>query len=650
MKYKSLRNFIDILEKKKQIKRILLPINPNLEITEIAYRTLNAQGPALIFENPIGYKMPILCNLFGTKERVLMAIGKNTIEDLKELGELIAFLRKPESPHSFREFVNVAPKFTTILNMFTKKIKNASCQEEIIYGDKVDLNILPIMRCWPGDIAPLITWGLTITKGLYKSRQNLGIYRQQILSKNKTIIRWLPNRGGSLDFQEWLKINNNKNKTFPIAVALGADPATMLAAVTPIPNNISEYSFAGLLRNNKTEVVKCISSDLEVPAHSEIILEGFLHNEFSEEGPHGDHTGYYNEIEVFPVFTITHITKRKNSLYHSTYTGKPIDEPAILGSVLNELFIPILQKQFPEIVDFYLPPECCSYRLSIISIQKMYLGHAKQLMISIWSILRQFMYIKFIIICDEDINIRNWKEVMWAVSTRVDPIRDTILIDNMPIDYLDFSSPKKGLGSKIGFFFWIPNLREKNELQSRESFLIVVLFWIVLGSVGALPFLFVKYPNLSITDAFFESFSGLTTTGATILFNLDKLPESILFYRQMLQWFGGMGIIVLALAILPMLGAGGMQLYKAEMPGPIKDNKMRPRIAETAKTLWLIYVALTFLCALSLWGAGLPIFEAITHSFSTVSIGGFSTHDSNIGFYKNTNVEIIIAVFLIISG
>ncbi|AFA40988.1 3-octaprenyl-4-hydroxybenzoate decarboxylase [Wigglesworthia glossinidia endosymbiont of Glossina morsitans morsitans (Yale colony)] len=450
MQYKSLRNFVDILEKKNQIKRILLPIDPNLEITEIAYRTLQAKGPALIFENPLGYNIPVLCNLFGTQERILMGIGRSTLDSLRELGNLIAFLRKPELPCNFRDFFNMAPKFTTILSMLTKKVKNAPCQEEVISGNKVDLGILPIMRCWPEDVAPLITWGLTITKGLYKKRQNLGIYRQQILSKNKTLIRWLPNRGGFSDFQTWLKAKKNKDQVFPVAVALGPDPATMLAAVTPIPDNISEYSFAGLLRKNKTEVVKCISSDLEVPANSEIILEGFLSDQFSEEGPYGDHTGYYNEVEVFPIFTVTHITKRKNPLYHSTYTGKPIDEPAMIGSVLNELFIPILQKQFPEIIDFYLPPECCSYRMCIVSIQKMYVGHSRQLMISIWSILRQFMYIKFIIVCDNDINIRNWKEVMWSLSTRVDPMRDTIIIDNMPIDYLDFSSPKKGLGSKIG--------------------------------------------------------------------------------------------------------------------------------------------------------------------------------------------------------
>ncbi|BAC24267.1 yigC [Wigglesworthia glossinidia endosymbiont of Glossina brevipalpis] len=450
MKYVCLRSFIKILEKHKKIKRIFVPISPNLEITEISHRTINKEGPALIFENPKGYKMPLLCNLFGTTERVAMAMGGKDIKYIRKLGKIISFLKTPEAPKNIKDILNIAPKFKAMLHMFTKKVNNAPCQEEIFSGSDVDLTSIPIMKCWPNDIGPLITWGLTITKGPYKKRQNIGVYRQQVIEKNKIIMRWLPHRGGALDFLSWKNSKKAYEDKFPVAIALGADPATILSAVTPIPDNLSEYSFAGLLRKNKTEVIKCISSDLEVPAYSEIILEGYLDDKIAEEGPYGDHTGYYNEIERFPILNITHITKRKDSLYHSTYTGKPIDEPSVIGMALNELFIPILQKQFPEIIDFYLPPECCSYRISVVSIKKQYLGHANQIMMGIWSILRQFMYTKFIIVCDDDIDIRNWKDIMWSISTRVDPYRDTLLIKNTPIDYLDFASEKKNLGSKIG--------------------------------------------------------------------------------------------------------------------------------------------------------------------------------------------------------
>ncbi|UDG80686.1 3-octaprenyl-4-hydroxybenzoate carboxy-lyase [Candidatus Hartigia pinicola] len=449
MKYRDLRDFIVQLEKKNELKRITIEIDPYLEMTEIADRTLKAGGPALLFEHPKGYNMPVLCNLFGTKQRVAMGVGKKNFTALHDIGELLAFLKSPDPPKAFRDLCNQLPKFKKILNMPTKRLYSAPCQEKIWVGDDVDLTKIPIMHCWPDDVAPLITWGLTITRNITKTRQNLGIYRQQLLTKNKVIIRWLSNRGGAIDFKEWCHVHSNIK--FPVAVALGADPATMLGAVAPIPDTLSEYAFAGLLRGNNTEVIKCISHDLEVPATAEIILEGYIEpGEVALEGPYGDHTGYYNEINYFPVFTVTHMTQRHDAIYHSTYTGRPPDEPAILGEALNEILIPILQKQFPEIVDFYLPPESCSYRIAIVTIKKQYAGHAKCIMMGIWSYLRQFIYTKFIIVCDDDINARDWKDVIWAISTRVDPARDTVIMKNTPIDYLDFASPVAGLGSKMG--------------------------------------------------------------------------------------------------------------------------------------------------------------------------------------------------------
>lgn len=449
IKYKDLREFIKTLEQEKELKKIYLKIDPILEITEIADRTINKNGPALLFKYPKNSKIPLLCNLFGTTKRVAMAMGKNSIADLKEIGEVIAFIKGPELPKNFHDFLKKIPHIKKILNMPLKKTKKGYCQEEIIQGKEVDLSELPILRCWPKDIAPLITFGLTVTKGPYKNRQNLGIYRQQVIDKNKLIIRWLPQRGGALDFKEWCDKYPNIN--FPMSIVLGADPATIISAVTPIPDFLSEYSFAGLLRGKKTEVVKCISNNLEVCSRSEIVLEGYIkQNEVSLEGPFGDHTGYYNETELFPVFTVTHITKRQNAIYHTTYTGKFPDEPSVLSLCLNEVFIPILKKQFPEIIDFYLPPEACSYRIAVVKIKKKYSGHSKYIMMGIWSYLKQFMYTKFIIVCDEDINIRDWKDVVWAISTRVDPIRDTMFIKNTTIDYLDFSSPINGLGSKVG--------------------------------------------------------------------------------------------------------------------------------------------------------------------------------------------------------
>ncbi|MEW6999243.1 4-hydroxy-3-polyprenylbenzoate decarboxylase [Colwelliaceae bacterium BS250] len=449
MKYKDLRDFIEQLEKIGQLKRITKPISTDLEMTEISDRTLRAEGPALLFENPIGYDMPVLTNLFGTAHRVALAMGQKDVTALRDVGKLLAMLKEPEPPTGFKDALDKLPIYKQVLNMPTKRLKKAPCQEIVLSGDDVDLTKLPIQTCWPGDVAPLITWGLTITKGPEKERQNLGIYRQQLLSKNKVIMRWLSHRGGALDFQEFKKKHPGEN--YPVSVALGADPATILGAVTPVPDSLSEYAFAGLLRGSKTEVVKSISNDLEVPASAEIILEGYLApDEMAPEGPYGDHTGYYNEVDEFPVFTVTHITMRKDPIYHSTYTGRPPDEPAILGVALNEVFVPILQKQFPEIVDFYLPPEGCSYRMAIVTMKKQYPGHAKRVMMGVWSFLRQFMYTKFVIVCDDDINARDWKDVIWAMTTRMDPARDTLLVENTPIDYLDFASPVSGLGSKMG--------------------------------------------------------------------------------------------------------------------------------------------------------------------------------------------------------
>lgn len=449
MKYKDLRDFIELLEKKGQLKRIKQEIDTYLEMTEIADRTLRAKGPALLFENPKGYSIPVLANLFGTPERVALGMGQEDVSELREVGKLLAFLKEPEPPKGIKDALSQLPVFKQVLNMPPKEVKKAPCQQVIIEGDDVDLTKLPIQHCWPGDAAPLITWGLTVTKGPYKKRQNLGIYRQQLLGKNKIIMRWLSHRGGALDYQEWCK--EHPGEPYPVSVALGADPATILGAVTPVPDTLSEYAFAGLLRGSKTEVVKSISNDLQVPASAEFVLEGYIEQgEMAPEGPYGDHTGYYNEVDDFPVMTVTHITHRKDPIYHSTYTGRPPDEPAILGVALNEVFVPILQKQFPEIVDFYLPPEGCSYRMAVVTMKKQYPGHAKRVMMGVWSFLRQFMYTKFVIVCDDDVNARDWNDVIWAITTRMDPARDTTMIENTPIDYLDFASPVSGLGSKMG--------------------------------------------------------------------------------------------------------------------------------------------------------------------------------------------------------
>jgi 4-hydroxy-3-polyprenylbenzoate decarboxylase len=451
MKYSDLREFVAQLEANGDLKRIKAEVSPLLEMTEICDRVLRAGGPALVFERPAGHTIPVLANLFGAVRRVAAAMGVAADDEnpsaLREVGKMLAFLREPEPPKGLRDLWEKFPVWKQLLNLPPKVVSSAPSQEVILEGSEVDLARLPVQTCWPDDAGPLITWGLTVTRGPAKARQNLGIYRQQVIGRNRVIMRWLAHRGGALDFRDHL---NSSNEPFPVAVALGADPATMLAAVAPIPDTLSEYQFAGLLRGARTELVKCMGNSLEVPATAEIILEGSIGDETAEEGPHGDHTGYYNEVERFPVMSVQRITMRRAPLYHSTYTGKPPDEPAMLGVALNEVFVPLLQKQFPEIIDFYLPPEGCSYRLAVVSMKKQYPGHAKRVMFGIWSYLRQFMYTKFIVVCDDDVDVRDWKEVIWALTTRADPARDSVLVENTPIDYLDFASPVSGLGSKMG--------------------------------------------------------------------------------------------------------------------------------------------------------------------------------------------------------
>lgn len=467
MAYRDLRDFMGQLEARGELRRIRVPVDPRLEMTALSDRVLRAGGPALLFEQPAGHSrgpdgraIPVLANLFGTPERVARAMGVEHDDwrtALRDIGKLLAFLKEPEPPKGLVDaWKNTRPVFMKVLDMAPKERGNPPCQEVVWEGDDVDLARLPVQTCWPGDVAPLITWGLTVTRGPHKKRQNLGIYRQQVIARNQVIMRWLAHRGGALDFREHAQAH--PGTPFPVAVALGADPATILGAVTPVPDTLSEFQFAGLLRGSRTEVAKCITHALQVPAQAEMVLEGHICPDADDpsgyesalEGPYGDHTGYYNEQERFPVFTIERITLRRDPVYHSTYTGKPPDEPAMLGVALNEVFVPLLQKQFPEIVDFYLPPEGCSYRLAVVSLKKQYAGHAKRVMFGVWSFLRQFMYTKFIIVVDHDIDARDWKEVIWAMTTRVDPARDTLLVESTPIDYLDFASPVAGLGSKMG--------------------------------------------------------------------------------------------------------------------------------------------------------------------------------------------------------
>ncbi|EGR2427432.1 4-hydroxy-3-polyprenylbenzoate decarboxylase [Vibrio cholerae] len=471
MNFKDLRDFLDYLEQRGELKRITHPIDPHYEMTEISDRTLRAKGPALLFENPLGYDFPVLTNLFGTPERVAMGMGRQQVQELRDVGQWLAYLKEPEPPRGLKELIEKLPVFKQVLNMPVKRLRRAPCQEIVWQGDEVDLDKIPVMSCWPDDVAPLLTWGLTITRGPHKKRQNLGIYRQQKIARNKVIMRWLAHRGGALDLRDWME--KHPGEPFPVSVAFGADPATILGAVTPVPDTLSEYAFAGLLRGSRTEVVKSISNDLEVPASAEIVLEGYIDpNEFADEGPYGDHTGYYNEVERHHVFTVTHVTMRNKPIYHSTYTGRPPDEPAVLGVALNEVFVPILQKQFPEIADFYLPPEGCSYRMAIVTLKKQYLGHAKRVMLGVWSFLRQFMYTKFVIVCDEQVNARDWPQVIAAMVNHMSPLRDTLFIEHTPIDSLDFASPVVGLGSKIGLdatVKWPAELVLSNSDQSDKT-------------------------------------------------------------------------------------------------------------------------------------------------------------------------------------
>ncbi|HEX4598192.1 MAG TPA: 4-hydroxy-3-polyprenylbenzoate decarboxylase [Burkholderiaceae bacterium] len=465
MRYGDLRDFLQALERVGKLARINREVSPRLEITEVSRRVLARSGPALLFLRPGTGSMPVLTNLFGTQDRIALAMGGEGAERLREVGELLAALKEPEPPDGLRDALGkVAMLKTALWDMAPRSVRGAACQQVVWEGTEVDLSRLPIQTCWPEDVAPLITWGIVVTRGPHKKRQNLGIYRQQVLGRNKVAMRWLAHRGGALDFRDHRLAR--PAEPFPIAVALGADPATVLGAVTPVPDQLSEYQFAGLLRGSRTEITRCIGSDLEVPAGAEIVLEGAIlpdpsnrNGEISAvnagyetalEGPFGDHTGYYNEIERFPVFTIERITMRRDPIYHSTYTGRPPDEPSVLGVALNEVFVPILRRTFPEIVDFYLPPEGCSYRLAVITMRKQYPGHARRVMFGVWSFLRQFMYTKLLIVTDADIDARNWSDVVWAITTRVDPARDTVIVENSPIDYLDFASPTPGLGSKMG--------------------------------------------------------------------------------------------------------------------------------------------------------------------------------------------------------
>jgi 4-hydroxy-3-polyprenylbenzoate decarboxylase len=450
MSYNNLRDFLVHLERLGELKRVAPRVDPNLEITEICQRTLRSGGPALLFENPKDSRFALVGNLFGTTRRVALAIGRESSAELRELGRLLAFLKEPRLPKGIGEVLETLPAVRKLLHMLPRALRDAPCQENVIAAADVDLSEMPIQTCWPQDAGPLITFGLVITKGPYKDRQNIGIYRQQVIAPNKVIMRWLAHRGGAIDYREWQEAHPGER--FPVAVVIGADPATLIAAVTPIPDTLSEHQFAGLLRGARSEVVQCRTNALQVPASGEFVLEGYIApGEEALEGPFGDHTGYYNVQARFPVFTVECVTHRHRPIYHSTYMGRaPYDEPSVLAMALNEVFIPILQQPFPEIVDFYLPPEACSYRVAVVSIKKRYPGHARRIMFAVWSHLRQFTYTKFVIVTDDDINVRDWKEVIWAISTRVDPARDTLIVEHTPIDYLDFASPVAGLGSKMG--------------------------------------------------------------------------------------------------------------------------------------------------------------------------------------------------------
>lgn len=446
----TLREFVARLEETGQLKRISAPVDPEFEITEVCDRVLRRGGPALLFEHPAGYDMPVLANLFGTPERIAHAAGRRSVSELRELGEVLGELHAPQPPAKFSELFHRLGLLGQVLRTPLREQANPPCQACVQSGDGVDLTALPMLTCWPEDAAPLLSWGLVVTQGPDRGRYNLGVYRQQLIGRNRLIMRWLPHRGGALDYRAWCRAHPGER--FPLAVAIGADPATLLAAATPIPDGISEYAFAGLVRGARTQVSRCISNALRIPAQAEIVLEGHIEpGDTAREGPFGDHTGYYNDVEAFPVFTVTHVTHRHDPLYHATYTGRPPDEPSVLASALNELYVPILRRQFPEIVDFCLPPEACSYRIACVSIRKAYPGHARQIMCGLWGTLRQFLYTKMIIVTDDDVDVRDWKDILWALSTRVDARRDTLILENTPMDNLDFASPTAGLGAKLGF-------------------------------------------------------------------------------------------------------------------------------------------------------------------------------------------------------
>lgn len=452
----SLREFATKLERQGELRRIATSVSPHLEMTALCDRVLRRGGPALLFERPQGHTMPVLANLFGSPQRIAQALGLTDVTELRRLGQWLADLKEPQVPQNWRDMAGLGKTARALWHMRPQTVRQPPCQQVVLEGEAVDLNALPIQHCWPDDVAPLLTWGIVITRGPHQRRQNLGIYRQQRLSRNQLILRWLAHRGGAQDFLAHTR--QHPGQPFPVAVAIGADPATLLAAVMPVPDALSEYHFAGLLRGARTEVAPALGVALEVPAQAEIVLEGHIRPDpghpsgwqHAPEGPFGDHTGYYNEVAEFPVLTVERITHRQAPWYHSTYTGKPPDEPAMLGAALNEVFVPLVQRQFPEIVDFYLPPQACSYRMAVISIRKGYPGHARRVMMGIWGLLRQFTYTKFIVVVDDDIDIRDWGDVVWALSTRCDPVRDTVLIDRTPIDYLDFASPVSGLGGKMG--------------------------------------------------------------------------------------------------------------------------------------------------------------------------------------------------------
>ncbi|HSC17757.1 MAG TPA: UbiD family decarboxylase [Rhizomicrobium sp.] len=502
MSYRSLRDFIAALERAGELVRVGEPVSTVLEMTEIQTRLIAEGGPAVIFEKPIkadggNSEIPVLVNLFGTMTRVAMGVTLGGVhradaKSLRQVGELLATLRQPEPPRSIGEAIELLPIVKSAMSMRPKTVSKPACQEIVLRGDDIDLNRLPIQTCWPGEPAPLITWPLVVTKGPSEAAEdnfNLGIYRMQVVGKNQTIMRWLKHRGGAQHHARWAKQNT---APLPAAAVIGADPGIILAAVTPVPDTLSEYQFAGLLRGARVELTDCVSQPLKVPAEAEIVLEGEVSlSDYRDEGPYGDHTGYYNSVEQFPVFTVTAVTMRRNPIYLSTYTGRPPDEPSVLGEALNEVFIPLLQQQFPEIVDFWLPPEGCSYRIAVVSMKKAYPGHAKRVMMAVWSYLRQFMYTKWVIVVDDDIDARSWKDVMWAIATRMDPARDITVIENTPIDYLDFASPESGLGSKIGLDAtnkWQPETRrEWGRLirMDREVIRTVTEKWQSLGLPGS---------------------------------------------------------------------------------------------------------------------------------------------------------------------